>query len=321
MTFSPEGLLTSINGTGRKLLGPAARTGTAYRDVFHGWGDMAERVTEALVRQREYGREPLIIVSDGKQRHYEVGFFPIYEDAVGGITVTMRDETEKEGLREEMTRLDRLASLGKLAAGIAHEVRNPLTGVSLLLDDLHDRAPLDPESQQLMGKALQEIERVERLIAGLLNFSSPPKANFREGDLNRVIADTLLLLRRECERQKVELAYTPGDVPTFRFDIEKIKQALLNLIKNALEAMPAGGRIEVATSSTSGAATITVADTGPGIAETDLPLIFEPFFTRKGAGTGLGLSITQRIVEEHHGIISVESTRGDGATFVISLPR
>jgi signal transduction histidine kinase len=232
----------------------------------------------------------------------------------------MRDETEKEELREEMTRLDRLASLGKLAAGIAHEVRNPLTGVSLLLDDLHDRAGLDPENQALMHRALQEIERVERLIAALLNFSSPPRAEFREGDLNGVISDTLLLLRRQCERQSVELSFIPGELPTFRFDIEKIKQALLNLIKNALEAMPTGGTIEVHSAAAAGSATITVTDSGPGIADADLPLIFEPFFTRKGAGTGLGLSITQRIVEEHHGRIVAESHRDEGTTFTITLP-
>jgi len=238
----------------------------------------------------------------------------------GGITVTMRDETEKEELREEMTRMDRLASLGKLSAGIAHEVRNPLTGVSLLLDDLHDRAGLDHDSQTLMGKALAEIERVERLIAALLNFASPPKARFIEGDLNRVMQDTFLLLHRECERQKVELNFAPSHLPSFPFDGEKIKQALLNVIKNALEAMPDGGSIEVQTDLHEGMAVIRIADSGPGIPATDLPLIFEPFFTRKGAGTGLGLSITQRIVEEHHGRITVESSAGEGTRFTILLP-
>jgi signal transduction histidine kinase len=118
----------------------------------------------------------------------------------------------------------------------------------------------------------------------------------------------------------VTLSFTPEDIPSFRFDIEKIKQALLNLVKNALEAMPQGGRIEISTGREDGTAIITVADTGPGIEAGDLPLIFEPFFTRKGAGTGLGLSITQRIVEEHHGRIAVESGQGTGTTFIIHLP-
>jgi signal transduction histidine kinase len=320
LTISPGGILTSINDTGRRFLGGAAQPGAHYTEIFMDWPGMAERVFRVLAREKEYGREPLIIEKDERTRHFDVGCFPIGEGAARGITVTMRDETEKEEMREEMTRMDRLASLGKLSAGIAHEVRNPLTGVSLLLDDLHDRAALDPENQALMGKALAEIERVERLIAALLNFASPPKAQFREGDLNRVIQDTLLLLRRECEKQQVHLLFAPGEIPPFSFDIERIKQAILNLVKNALEAMPRGGRIEIATAYGEGGATITIADSGPGIATQDLPLIFEPFFTKKGAGTGLGLSITLRIVEEHHGRISVESTAEKGTIFSITLP-
>jgi signal transduction histidine kinase/HAMP domain-containing protein len=320
ITFSPEGTLTSINGTGIRFLGEAARPGVHFSTVFTGWGDMADRAASVLAGSKGYGREPLIVERDEVPRYFEVGFFPISEGAFGGITITMRDETVRERLREEMTRMDRLASLGKLSAGIAHEVRNPLTGISLLLDDLHDRAASDPESQGMMQKALAEIERVERLISSLLNFASPPKAQFREGDLNRVVQDTILLLRRLCEQQQVELSFTAGDIPCFRFDIEKIKQALLNLVKNALEAMPRGGRITITTSMEEETATIVVADNGPGIDAGDLPLIFEPFFTRKGAGTGLGLSITQRIIEEHHGRISVESGPGTGTTFIIQLP-
>lgn len=320
LTISPEGALTSINGTGKRFLGDGAVPGEHFSIVFQGWGDMTERVARVLDGVKTYGREPLVVERDEVPRYFEVGFFPISEQASGGITITMRDETVRERLREEMTRMDRFASLGKLSAGIAHEVRNPLTGISLLLDDLHDRAPHDPDSQAMMRKALTEIERVERLISALLNFASPPKARFREGELNRVVQDTLLLLRRLCEKQGVELSFAPGLVPLFSFDFEKIKQALLNLVKNALEAMPQGGRIGISTATAEETATITITDSGPGIAASDLPLIFEPFFTRKGAGTGLGLSITERIVEEHHGKIAVESESGRGTTFVIHLP-
>ncbi|HEY6838695.1 MAG TPA: ATP-binding protein, partial [Geobacteraceae bacterium] len=320
LTFSPEGLLISINDTGREFLGAAVAPGTGYGEVFAGWGDMAARTSAVLGGEKGFGREPLVMESNGVVRHFEVGFFPIGEGLARGITVTMREETERERLREEMTRMDRLASLGRLSAGIAHEVRNPLTGVSLLLDDLHDHAAIDPESRAMMGKALGELERVEKLIASLLNFASPPKARFRTGELNLLVHDTYLLLRRECEKKGVALVVTAGDVPEFCFDPEKVKQVLLNLIKNALEALTQGGRIDVATSTYDGFATITVSDTGPGIAPDDLPLIFEPFFTRKGAGTGLGLSIAQRVVEEHHGRISVESEAGKGTVFTIHLP-
>ena len=216
--------------------------------------------------------------------------------------------------------MDRLASLGKLSAGIAHEVRNPLTGISLLLDDLHDHAALATNDQNMIKKALAEIERLDRLISALLNYSSPVRADFRMSDLNSVVNDTILLIQRQCSRQKVAITFEAGTVPPFCFDPEKIKQALLNLIKNALEALPQGGEIQIHTATEGARVTLVVSDTGPGIRPDDLPLIFEPFFTRKGAGTGLGLSITQRIVEEHSGRIHVESSAAAGTTFTVDLP-
>jgi signal transduction histidine kinase len=320
VTFSPDGLLTSINATGRLFLGNDIYIDMHYLEVFNGWGDMSSLIARSLNQNNHYGREPFSIEQNGIMTHFEVGFFPIGRDAEKGLTVTMRNETEKEKMREEMMRLDRLASLGKLSAGIAHEVRNPLTGISLLLDDLHDRAATASDDQIMIKKAVAEIERVERLINALLNYSSPARLAFRLCDLNLVVQDTVLLMRRQCEHQKVLISTNTIDIAPFRFDPEKIKQSLLNITRNALEAMPDGGEISICTSSDIDHAIITISDNGPGIQEADLPLIFEPFFTRKGAGTGLGLSITQRIVEEHHGEITAESNSTSGTVFTLKLP-
>ncbi len=320
VTFSPEGLLTSINATGRHFLGSRISVDMHYRDVFQGWEGMEQRTEQALVTRSGYGRQPMQFDRPGGMTHFEVGFFPIGKDAEHGLTVTIRNETEKEKLREEMMRLDRLASLGKLSAGIAHEVRNPLTGISLLLDDLHDNAALAADDQNMIKKALAEIERVERLISALLNYSSPARADFRMSDLNIVVNDTVLLMRRQCERQKVSIQLETAELPPFRFDPEKIKQALLNITRNALEVLTDGGAIHIVTTQNGDCVTLTISDNGPGISADDLPLIFEPFFTRKGAGTGLGLSITQRIIEEHHGRIRVESSRESGTVFTLELP-
>jgi signal transduction histidine kinase len=320
VTFSPEGRLTSINGTAKRLFGPHVVQEMHYTEVYQGWGNIAERIAQVLATNAGYGRSPFKIDRGTGLTHFELGFFPIGVGAEKGLTVTLRNETEKEKLRQEMMRLDRLASLGKLSAGIAHEVRNPLTGISLLLDDLHDQAASGSDDQRMIKKALAEIERVERLITALLNYSSPVRAAFRECDLNQVVCDTVLLMRRPCERQKIQLTVQEGEVPALRLDPDQIKQAVLNIIKNAQEAMPAGGSMTIVTATEGKRAVITIADDGPGIAEDKLPLIFEPFFTGKGAGTGLGLSITQRIVEEHQGRIRVESAPGKGTTFIIELP-
>jgi len=320
VTFSPDGLLTSINATGRHFLGNDISVDMHFRDVFKGWDGMEQLTGQALATRSGYGRQPLQLDRPDGMTHFEVGFFPIGKDAEHGLTVTMRNETEKEKLREEMLRLDRLASLGKLSAGIAHEVRNPLTGIALLLDDLHDRSVTGSADQQMIKKAVNEIDRVERLVNALLNYSSPARAEFRVSDLNQVVNDTVLLMRRPAKRNGVSILLECGEIAVFRFDPEKIRQALLNIIRNAVEALPAGGSVRISTQACGETAVITVSDNGAGIREDDLSLIFEPFFTRKGAGTGLGLSITQRIVEEHHGRIQVESSPAGGTTFTILLP-
>jgi len=320
VTFSPDGLLTSVNATGRSFLGNDISVDMHYSDVFEGWGAMGQLTGQALATRSGYGRQPLHLDRPNGMSDFEVGFFPIGRDAERGLTVTMRNETEKEKLRDEMLRLDRLASLGKLSAGIAHEVRNPLTGISLLLDDLHDRSATGSDDQQMIKKAVNEIDRVERLVNALLNYSSPARAEFRACDLNQLVNDTVLLMRRPAERSGVSIALESAEIKVFRFDPEKIKQALLNIIRNAVEALQAGGIVSITTLTGGDTAVIRINDNGPGIREDDLPLIFEPFFTRKGAGTGLGLSITQRIIEEHHGRIRVESDPTSGTTFIIELP-
>ncbi|MFZ2948328.1 MAG: ATP-binding protein, partial [Desulfuromonadaceae bacterium] len=320
ITISPAGILTSINGVGQKFLSDAVCLGMEYHEVFAAWPDVCSRIEDVLRTKQGYGREPLNRQINGEMTYYDIGLFPIGTDAEMGLTVTLRNETERERLREETVRLDRLASLGKLSAGIAHEVRNPLTGISLLLDDLHDKPGFSAEEREMLSKALAEIERVERLVSALLNYSSPVRTAFREGDLAQLVNDVLLMMRRQAEKQGVALNVSHARLPQFRFDPEKIRQALINILKNALEVLESGGIITITTGCGDTTVSVTIHDNGPGIHQQDLPLIFEPFFTRKGAGTGLGLSITQRIIEEHHGTLTVESSVSAGTTFRISLP-
>lgn len=320
LTFSPDGRLTSINGTGRRLLGYDPAPGTLFKEMFSTWSDLNERIEAALSGRHPYGREPLIIGEGASRRHFEIGFFPIGEGGCRGLTFTLRDETERERLRDEMVRMDRLVSLGKISAGIAHEVRNPLTGISLLLDDLHDRLSTSPDIQILTEKALNEIERVEGLVSSLLSYAAPPRPDLKEADLNQTIQDTLMFFRKSCSNLGITLKEELSPLPPVRMDVGKIHQALFNLLKNAQEALTSGGQITVATRTDRNNVCIMVSDTGPGILEEEIPLLFEPFYTGKHTGTGLGLSITQRIVEEHRGTITVASSAADGTTFTICLP-
>lgn len=314
--FSRNGLLISINTKGRAILGKTPAAGEHYRHVFASWPELITRVDETVHGHRPFGRQPFTV----DNMYFDIGIFTIGADMEQGITVTIRDETEKERMREEMTRMDRFASLGKLSAGIAHEIRNPLTGIMLLLDDLHDRSNVDPESREMLGKALEEIERVEKLINALLSYASPPRSEFSSGDIGVAIHDTLLFFRKACEKAGITLTSSIGRFPPCAFDQDKIRQMLLNLLRNALMATKPGGRITVTAEAENGMATLTISDTGQGIPAADIEQIFEPFFTRSRGGTGLGLSITQRIVEEHHGTITAGSVEDQGTIFTIRLP-
>ncbi|GAB4303426.1 MAG: PAS domain-containing sensor histidine kinase [Desulfuromonadia bacterium] len=320
LTFTPDGRLSSINGTGRRIIGGECAPGTLFRDLLEGFGDIAAELGESLAGRGSFGRRSRRLIRDGVEKHYDVGLFPIPSEGGGGVTLTIRDETERERLRAEMMRLDRLASLGKLSAGIAHEVRNPLTGVSLLLDDLHDRMASHPDDAQLIVRALSEIERVERLITSLLTYAAPPAPSFVLGDLNGAIREVILFFRKGLEGAGIGLVTTLDPLPPVSFDRDAMRQVFINLLKNAQEALTRGGTIVISSRHRDQEVVVTICDDGPGIDPEDIPVVFEPFFTRKGAGTGLGLSITQRIVEEHGGTISVVSAAGEGTCFEIRLP-
>ena len=319
-TFAPDGTLSSRNSTADLFLGKIWPLGSHYATIFEEWESLPARIATVFSEGIGYGREPIKKEQDGRVRHFDIGIFPIGENAERGLTVTLREETVREELREETIRLERLASLGKLAAGISHEIRNPLTGISLLLDDLHDRAQLGDKDREMLTKAMAEIERMERLISALLTFAAPPRSRFAPGDPGDAAEDVTMLMQRSCQRQGIVLQLERNPLPTCLVDAEKIRQALLNLLKNAIEALPLGGRIAITVCRDGDDALISFTDSGHGIPANDLPLIFEPFFTRKGAGTGLGLSITRQIIEEHGGSISVNSEPGQGATFLIRLP-
>ena len=200
-------------------------------------------------------------------------------------------------------------------------MRNPLTGVSLLLDELHDRLLGQERDQQLIRRALGEIERLETLINEMLRFATMPAPKLAQGQIGAVVNDSLFLVRKQCQRQKVELRESvAADLPDIKMDADRLKQVLLNLYNNALEAMPNGGELTVSVALAGNGLRIVVADTGIGIPAEQIPLIFEPFYTSKGQGTGLGLAISYNIISEHGGDITVESQPGQGTIMAMTLP-
>ncbi len=243
--------------------------------------------------------------------------------------VIFRDVTKRKKMEKHLSRSDRLVSLGTLAAGVAHEIRNPLTGISLLLDDLHDRMAERRDERLMMQSALEEIEKLEKIITEMLEFAAKPTSRPVPKDLNLVIDNSLFFIQKQCKQQGVRLVHEkPFELPPVDLDPEKIKQAIYNILLNSLAVLPDGGSIHIAAQPLTEleffkggrGVELTIMDDGPGINPDDLNFIFDPFFTRNPKGSGLGLSITHTIIEEHHGKIMVESEAGKGATFKIYFP-
>ncbi len=326
LTFDRDCKVTSANGPACTVLG-IERPGPdcAWQDLLGQWPELGEILEGWFIagQQGQSGpfRSYVAIDRKGRNLTYRMALFPLSFRQQAGWLLTIEDLTERVNMRQQMARMDRLASLGRMSAGIAHEVRNPLTGVSLLLDELHDRLLGHEADQELIRKALGEIERLETLVTEMLHFSSMPEPHLVFGKIDAVVQDSLFLLRKQCQRQQVKLIEdVPADLPQLQMDADRLKQVLLNLLNNALDSMPDGGQLEVSVRPQGEQLVLRVKDSGCGIPADRLPLVFEPFFTTKGQGTGLGLAISYNIVSDHNGTIDIESNPGEGTTVLISLP-
>ena len=223
----------------------------------------------------------------------------------------------------QMSRAEHLATLGELAAGLAHEIRNPLAGIAGVMDIIGRDLPEKSPARDVLKDVRQEVMRVNRIVSDLLETARPRPAEYRAADLNATAEHAVIFARQQALSKpvKVELHKYDGQL-LVEHDTGQIHQVLLNLMLNAIQAMDEAGpgQVDVDVSSRDGQAVVSVSDTGKGIKPEHLANIFRPFFTTKGHGTGLGLSLARRIVEDHGGKILVESEVGKGSTFEVTLP-
>jgi two-component system sensor histidine kinase HydH len=234
-----------------------------------------------------------------------------------------RTGEELQAARQEVLRSERLAAIGGLAAGVAHEIRNPLTSVKLLLQHAASRGGDAVVAAGRVGLILDEIERMEATIQGLLDFSRPAQPQRKLHYVRDTLQRALHLVEGRAEKQNVHMELNFGSEPILiNGDPQQLHQVFVNLLINAIEAMPQGGQLKVTLRGDpiEEQLTVVISDSGVGIPPDLLPRLFEPFATAKERGTGLGLAVSRRILEEHGGAIAVRPRSPHGTTFEVTLP-
>ena len=322
LTVDRGGRITSFNRMAAEITGKKAGDvlGRPIVDLFPG---VAERLRRASGESRRY-EEPFGASAEPQVLGFS--YSPLRDDSGReiGTIVIFQDLTELRAMEARLKREERLAAVGRLAAGIAHEIRNPLASISWSIEMLRGTTP-STEDARLMEIILRETDRLDSLITEFLNYVKPVRNSAGAADVLSVVRETIDGLKATDVARDVEFVVGSTEVPLVAADHDPLKQIAWNLLLNAAQAMEGKGRIDISASvsrlgQTGDVVLLEVRDTGPGIPPDALGRVFEPFFTTRDQGTGLGLAIVHKLVEAHHGHIEVESQPGKGATFRVVLP-
>ena len=302
---------------------------------FEVWGGLATAVGLSSIYLvhiiRDWGHYPAYSF----QQYAEIGMYMAVAVLAGSLSRAQRKARQRleassaelsaayEKLNETFEQLrhsDRLASLGQLAAVISHEIRNPLGSIQGAVDILGEGIPASDPRSEFAQIARKEVAALDRLTSEILQFSKPSPPKQLPIDPQEIIEAACRLCADQARRQQVDISLEPAPAARILVDPEQVKQVLLNVLINALQVQPSGGKIEIRVSHESEDIVISIRDSGPGIATEQLDRIFEPFYTTKRDGTGLGLAISYQLVSHNGGRIRAESAPGQGACFRVSFP-
>jgi len=327
LTVGPDGSVTTINPAAERMLGISEDdiVPRPIRSVFEDDGGLAEDVEKVLT-----GKVPLVVheirIVTKTGDAVDVQALTSRMRAVGGrilgAVVTMEDVSEIKALTDQLIMADRLAAMGQLTAGVAHEIRNPLGVIRASVQLMEDKEVCPSDQSQAAAQVIkQEIDRLDRVIKALLDFGRPDKPTFVSVDIEEILHNVVFFTTRfakEADVRIVEQFY--GALPQVRVDPDQLKQVFLNLVTNSVQSMQeTGGTITIRTAPGGEYVNVFVSDTGPGIAASDIGKIFDPFYSTRYSGTGLGLTIVHRIIDLHNGQIDVESAKGL-TTFRVRIP-
>lgn len=344
VTLDLEKRITSFNNGAEEIMNylPEEVIGKYIDEVFP--GEECQRLLPEFGGDPSHlNREMVITIKNGKK--IDIGFtITPRQDNSGkkvGTIISFRDISEIKQMQAQVIRMDRVASLGVLASGIAHEIRNPLAGIKTMAQTLEEEIEPDDSRREYTSRIIRQVNRLDELLRTFFSYARPRQPVRKFHRLQEIVEEVYTLLENRFVTSEIEFISEYSDnLPLVVVDFQQIQQVFFNLILNALDAMPNKGSLKVSarsietiifavdrrkkryqkTNQNSVFVEVKVTDSGEGIMPEDLEAVFDPFFTTKPQGTGLGLSIVQRIIEEHEGEIRVKSDQGKGTTFIILLP-
>ena len=326
ITLSSFGTASFVNPAGASILRaePLSMLGRHVTELGFLTNEEWLVAREELAHGTIVRREVEHFDAHGEPRSIGFALSPLstLEGKFSGYTVIFQDLTDVKKLEAEVRLKDRMAAVGELSAGIAHEIRNPLAAIAGSVQVLKKSQSLTPQEQRLMSIVLKESERLNKSISDFLRFVRPQEKRSVEFDVAASLAETLDLLANSPElheRHEIRREIAPPSFPIFG-DADQIRQVFWNLARNAIAAMPKGGTLTVRTTFDDSSYRIIFTDSGRGMSQSDLHRLFQPFRTNFPSGTGLGMAISYRIVQEHGGKIDVTSREGEGTSIIISLP-
>ena len=325
LLFTRDARAVMISPAAEKFLGaPAGQLlGRRVTEIFPPGHPLREALHIESDELSEVAAETDLETSEGSRR-VNVSVQAIQEDGERiGAMVTLRDLDSLESIDTQLQVSERLAALGRITAGVAHEVKNPLNSMRLWLENLKESLPADGDgaSRQAVQVLDKEIDRLDQVVKRFLDFTRPMDVRLEATQLADLLKEVLEIAKPQLQKSNIQLAQLlPIDVPEVYVDRALLKQGVLNLVLNAAEAMPGGGQLRLVLSRRGEMAEITVGDTGKGIPPENRQKIFQLFFTTRPGGSGIGLASTFRIVQLHNGSIDFTSEVGRGTTFRIELP-
>jgi signal transduction histidine kinase len=286
--------------------------------------EIKKHIENIFSKKKSFRIRKVPVVMDDTNTILSIAGFPIIDrNEINGATLVINDITEQERLHAQMADYEKLSSLSQLALGAAHEINNPLLGITSYIELLLDEEE-DVEKKSRAKEVLDSAYRISETVRGLLNFARPTPPKFTKISLNKLISETLSFLHHQPLFRKIEIEKTLSDaVPQITADINQIRQVLINIFINAAQAMPKGGTLTIITNKVKfeELIEIKIIDTGSGISKDDLKKVFDPFFTtKKGEGTGLGLSISYSYIKNHNGRITMTSELNSGTEVTILIP-